>query len=563
MRCGARNLRRGVMLFAVVVILAVAALAVGALSVAQEAEHAGQVAAQDKTQQRAVAWSGAQAVAGLLAAQRDAIATGAEPELPTEVTLWEADGRTAVVRLLPVGPLGELAVSEMAKRSLSTLTADELALSGVVSTELATAAIARKNSADAVEALVDPAAGLTPALVLGPVVSTIAEGVRAAQEGDRGMMEGIARPPAISDVVTPFEAQRAITPDGASEMTPRVPLTETWTDDATRAIDDATAAGTSQRIRDALQDKVPANETELVRAMATAKLEPAQWGAVLGAVICSTEAIEVARVDFARAPEAVLRTLPGISAEKATQLVQERESLDAAERAQLAWPVVKGVLTPEEFALLAPHLSTHGWLWRVRLVSGTIDPISESDTLGGVQVWDVVIDMSENPPRFASLRDSTLLPVAVALAAQTARERASDGSRDAKRATDATPLGKDEPAKISARPEEPASTQATESAPTKDLLDGKQPNKDKWDRIGDNMRDERTERQRAERERRAARAIGGAPRGGTPASAPSASRSDDESASDNSTSGRTASDAPSAHTPAGGLSGRWRTRGSR
>jgi DNA uptake protein ComE-like DNA-binding protein len=361
------------------------------------------------------------------------------------------------------------------------------------------------------------------------------------------MLEGIARPLAIADIVTPFEAQRAVAAQGAADMTARVPLFEAWTDDALRAIDEATAAGTAQRIRDALQDKVPGNETELVRAMAAAKLEPAQWSAVLGAVICSPEPVETARVDFARASEAVLRSLPGISAEKAAQLVQERESLDAAERTQLAWPVAKGVLTADEFALLAPHLSMHGWLWRVRLVSGTIDPVSESDTLVGVQVWDVVVDLSENPPRFASLRDSTLLPVAVALAAQMARERTPEQPEF----QDAPP---DEPTAQSPQP-------ATEPAPLG--KDEPAPAKEKWDRMGDKLRDERTERQRAERERRAARAIGGAPRGGTPASSPSAPRSDDESASDDSTSGRTASDAPAAHTPAGGLSGRWRTRGSR
>ncbi len=233
------QVRRGVMLFAVIVILAVAALAVGALNVAQEAEHAGQVASNDRTQQRAIAWSGAQAVSALLDAQREQIALGEAPDLSSDLVLWESEGRTAVTRLLPVGPMGELAASEMAKRSLATISAEELALTGVVNAELATMVVARRSGCDSIEGLVDPDAGLPPALVLGPAVSTIAESVRSAQEGGRSSVgrdaggrsagsgasfDGAARPLALADVVTTFEAQRALGDMESSGPPPRIVL---------------------------------------------------------------------------------------------------------------------------------------------------------------------------------------------------------------------------------------------------------------------------------------------------------------------------------------------------
>ena len=54
--------RRGVLMLAVLVVLAVAALVAGGLMAASEAEHAGLTAMRDRTQQRAIAWSGCQAV---------------------------------------------------------------------------------------------------------------------------------------------------------------------------------------------------------------------------------------------------------------------------------------------------------------------------------------------------------------------------------------------------------------------------------------------------------------------------------------------------------------------
>lgn len=583
--------RRGVMLFAVLVVLAVAALAVGALSVAQEAEYAGQVAAQDRTQQRAMAWSGAQAVAAALAEQRQQIALGEEPVLPAELVLWEDEGQLCVVRPLPVGPQGELAVGEASKRALAAVSAAELEQTGVVASATAAAVTARSHDAADLEALVDPAAGLPPTLVLGPVVSSIADGVRAAQQGDT-VPDGVARPLALADVLTPFEAQRALGVAGLGDLAPRIPLGAEWTDEASQALEQACTPAGAQRVRQALEDKVPATETELVQALIKAKVEPKEWSAVLAAVVCGPEAIEVDRVDLGRAPEAVLRTVPGISAEKAARLVQERASLDPAERTQLAWPVVHNVLTPEEFAAAAPHLTSHSWLWRMRLVTGTVQADEGGSSVGssvgspleGVQVWDVVVDLSEDPPRFASLRDSTLLPVAAALAQQLGRAADVDqesgagargsGLRDNNAdAEDSRGIGM--PSTAFGPPLRPASQPATSPDDSGRSAEPAEPAPPaRWEYLGEQIRKEREARDRAERERRASdwawtktppKPQSTPPRAGDAAPSPSAESSGTPPA-DASTSpggGMRTSDAPPASTPTGSLSGRWRAHGSR
>lgn len=589
-RFPAHSARRGVMLLAVIVVLAVAALAVGALSVAQQAEHAGQAAAQDRTQQHMIAWSGVQAVAAHLAEQRAALAAGEMPDLPSEIELWSGDGQTAVVRLLPVGPMGELAVSEMAKRALSALTPQELAGTEVVSAELAQAALARWEGADVIEGIVDPQAGLTPTVVLGPVVSTIAEGVRAAHDGDDGdMLAGVARPLALADVVRPFDAQRALHVTASGDILPRVALGEEWTPEGEQAIDQAVGPGVAGQIRQLLEEKPPADEGQLVRALIDVGVDASKWSAVLDAVVCGADAVEVARVDLARAPEAVLRTLPGLDAEKAARLVQERQALTAQERTQLAWPVTRGVLTPEEFVQLAPHITAHGWLWRVRLLSGTTWLFDDFQTLSGVLVWDVVIDLAESPPRLASLRDGTLLPVVAGLAAQAAREtprrrneepdpeeadfledpgfwekmpdffaagRRTDTStrRNTERAPRAGSAPSSEP------PSEPSADPAPEASPTTSRRAFGTAAKE-WESLGDRIAQQRQERMRAEQERRAGNRVQGgwrerpAPPGGGDSQPP-------EGASEPASGGRSASGTPTASAPAGGLSGRWRVRGA-
>lgn len=439
-RSRARTARRGVLMLAVLVVLAVASLVAGGLLAASEAEHAGLAAMRDRTQQRAIAWSGCQAVASLLAGQRRTVADGDAPQVPDEVLLFEADGSQAVARLLPVGPAGETLVPEFSKFALAGLDPALLESTGVLDARAAAAAVSRGGHADAIEAIVAPDAGLTAQRVIGPVASGIAAGIRRLQSdapGDR--IAARVRPLAVADVATPFCAQRALgTASGA--IAPRVPVAG-WGDAAIAAIDARTSGGTGARMRDALGGKPPANQGDLVRAMRLAGVAPERWGAVLDAVVAGDAAVERGQVDVSSAPEEVLRAIPALGADRAARLVQARASLGDGERGDLSWPVTSGALTPEEFEAAAPMLCARSWLWRARIATGTIDDPAGDAQLRGIEVWEVVVDLAEDPPRFASLRDCTLLPVAVALADEE-RTRGEDRGDGARRAASDEDIGR-------------------------------------------------------------------------------------------------------------------------
>ena len=435
-----RVVRRGVVMLAVLVVLAVAALVAGGLLAAAEAEHAGLAAMRDRTQQRAIAWSGCQAVAALLSAQRQTIADGETPELPDEVLLYEADGAQAVARILPVGPSGERLVAECAKFALAGLDPAVLAATGVIDAKAAAAAVARGGSADAIESIVQPEVGLTADRVIGPVAAGIAAGVRRLQDssagsGARGAIPARVRTLAVADVATPFSAQRALGSGVAGAIVQRQAL-GAWSSEGMSAIDAQTVGGTAERMRSAIGGETPTNQGDLVRAMRLSQLPVDKWSAVLDAVIAGDSAVERRQIDIANAPEEVLRAIPSVGTELAAKMIQARASLAAGERAQLAWPVTSGALTPEEFEAIAPFICARSWLWRTRVATGVVDGMQEGSAMRGIEVWEVVIDLAEDPPRFASIRDCTLLPIASALAEQERTEQATLGERGST-ATDA------------------------------------------------------------------------------------------------------------------------------
>ena len=432
-RPSTRTAQRGVVMLAVLVVLAVAALVAGGLLAAAEAEHAGLAAMRDRTQQRAIAWSGCQAVAALLSAQRQTIADGETPELPDEVLLYEADGAQAVARILPVGPSGERLVSECAKFALAGLDPAVLAATGVIDAKAAAAAVARGGTADAIESIVQPEVGLTADRVIGPVAAGIAAGVRRLQDssstsGARGAIPARVRTLAVADIATPFSAQRALGSGVAGAIIQRQPL-GAWSSEGMSAIDAHSVGGTAERMRSAVGGETPTNQGDLVRAMRLSQLPVDKWSAVLDAVIAGSSAVEHRQIDIANAPEEVLRAIPSVGTELAAKMIQARASLAAGERAQLAWPVTSGALTPEEFEAIAPFICARSWLWRTRVATGIVDGMQEGSAMRGIEVWEVVIDLAEDPPRFASIRDCTLLPIAAALAEQERTEQATRSDR--------------------------------------------------------------------------------------------------------------------------------------
>ncbi len=133
-----RGDNHGLALVAVLVVMGGALLVATSLLFVASAEVAGSAVAAERVQAQALARSGILAVMGRLNEQRETILAGRTPELDEVYEIYETGTRIGVVRLLPVGPGGELLVPEAGKRDLQVTDARMLAATGLVDDRLAT-----------------------------------------------------------------------------------------------------------------------------------------------------------------------------------------------------------------------------------------------------------------------------------------------------------------------------------------------------------------------------------------------------------------------------------------
>ncbi len=119
--------RRGLIILAVAIAIAVASLAaVTMLFVAWAHVEAGR-RATERARLQALAWSGVQGAMAELASQRDTLLLGGEPILTSQWTLFEDEGIRGSVRLVPIAG-ASVAMSEAIKLDLNSATAEMLSL---------------------------------------------------------------------------------------------------------------------------------------------------------------------------------------------------------------------------------------------------------------------------------------------------------------------------------------------------------------------------------------------------------------------------------------------------
>src|SRR5678815_4989761 len=105
-------------------------------------------------------------------------------------------------------------------------------------------------------------------------------------------------------------------------------------------------------IRDSMADVVQATRTSIT--------DPKTWPPVFDALTVSQDPYLLGRIDLNRAPAEVLSCVPGISKDAAARIEQTRDKLDAEARDSIAWPVVQGILKPEELEPVSyTHLRAH------------------------------------------------------------------------------------------------------------------------------------------------------------------------------------------------------------
>lgn len=445
-RRGRERWRTGVVLLAVMIAVVLISASASVVLLRADAQATRTVSMLRHSQSRAAAWSGVKGVLAELASQRGVLVQGGEPSISASITLVDATERAAVVaRLVSLVP-GEATMiqSEAAKVNINTV--DEAALEGSTVLDGAELAIVLEHRRAAplsslaelcgppglsIERLYGRVLGAEPTLAVSmpaeasvPTAASPGGAVAGAPGGVRG-----SNAAALSDVCTVFSAdptiQVGIGPDASSYTgAPRINLGLGWSDELAGPIAERFGTDAVQTTRQLLQGGTKfGSMRDVVGVLKQLGVPTRQWGSLLDAFTTSTDPFELGKVDTLRASAAVLATVPGIDASAAERMVAVRDRLDAAVRREITWPLIEGILTPEQFEQAVDWITNRSLQWRVIVEAGRVRRSATNDTteLTDRVVYEAVLDVAGRVPRVAYLRDVTAMPAvrAMALAPET------------------------------------------------------------------------------------------------------------------------------------------------
>ncbi len=441
---------RGVVLLTVLVVVAIAALLGTTVMYLAEGERSGAALSIDRTQMRALAWSGVQGAMAELAEQRDALLSGAAPELTAEWTLYTDErGRRGLVRLIAIGSDGQTAISELGKIDLNTATEEMLAKVDGIGEDLAKK-IVQERTRRPFESAEDLARveGLTAEMLYGaPESDGDADEPSAGDDSDAGH--------GLIDALTVFafdaNIQAGLGDDGAPHRGKlRINLNTPWSDELAAAVADRFGPDAVRGVEDVFKSGASfKKDADIVGKLREMNAPPPSWGVFLDAFSTCPDPYLIGRIDLSSAPPEVLACVPGLDAESAAAIVSARSRLDEQSRLDAAWPASQAIVTPENYQKAADYLTTRSLVWRVRIEAGLIDPdADEGEPLEHRMMLDAVLDVTSERPRVAYLRDVTLLDAALAM------ERSLSAEDD-----EPAP----EPQPLDPEPPEPASDSAASS----------------------------------------------------------------------------------------------------
>jgi hypothetical protein len=438
MRC-----HRGLVLFAVLILVGSAVLVATAVVFIVSGEVAGGANEREVVRLRAAGLSAVEAVAARLGAQRSLMLEGGTPLLDASFDLWESGGETATVRLLPIDATGATLIAEPGKIALGSATIESLVATGAIGEGLAGRVLALRDAGPrlvSIDALLGPrggADGLTVEELYGPITELAGALTadprerrdRALEASVQATLDGGNR--AVRDLLTTFAFEPAIQVDGS----PRIRLDQEWTDDHRGGIDAALGSGASSLLEAALKSATGGTSAEasgagnmalLLNAWRTKHEDPREWHALLASVTFGAGPHEN-RMDILRAPAEALRSLPRVTRDVAERIVRERETLPIESRRSIAWLAEREILAPDACAALADVASTRSFVWRIR-VQGSILRERETAPRPGA-VFEAVIDCSGERPRIALLRDLSALESVASLLRSSSTDD-DDGSNE-------------------------------------------------------------------------------------------------------------------------------------
>ncbi len=118
----------------------------------------------------------------------------------------------------------------------------------------------------------------------------------------------------------------------------------------------------------------------------------------------NAESIVYGRINLQTASETVLKTIPGLTPELATQIITQRAALDPAEAGTVAWLLSRNVLDPPTFRRVFPELTMGGDVFQG-------DVIVHRAIGGPMLRRNLILDAASTPPRrvyWAEMTDSPL-----------------------------------------------------------------------------------------------------------------------------------------------------------
>lgn len=431
--------RRGSTILAVFLLMVIGLVIVASVLVTADAASATSQAELQRTQSRALAWSGVQGLMAELAEQREELLDGQPPRITAEWDLYTLDdGTRGVVRLIDLDAASVGVITpENAKLDVNSATPEMLALAPGLDQAIAERIVeARDGSPFMSVGQLLQVEGITPEMLFG---SGEAEPGGPAAGSEAGALAGggaLAPPEGLSGYLTVFSfdpnVQAGI--EGGSDFRGnlRVNLDQSWSEEMGRAIAERFDQGTADIVKGMMDSGQSfKTDSELVRVLVDNRVEAEAWPEILDVFTTSDDQFLRGRVDLNTASAAVLACIPGILPEQAAAIETAREGIDPSMRLSPCWVVVEGLLSPEDYVLAADWVTTRSTQWRVRLEAGLErgDPLSGFDesapmtldqmissweepagnTLEHRVVLEAVIDVASTRPRVAYMREITLL----------------------------------------------------------------------------------------------------------------------------------------------------------
>jgi len=405
----------GLALIAVLVVMGGALLVATSLLFVANAEISGSSVAAERVQAQALARSGIMAVMGRLNEQRETILAGRTPELDESYEIYETGSRTGIVRLLPVGPGGELLVPEAGKRDLQVIDAEMLAATGLLDDQLAARIVSYRDRTlrrpyQSVGELLG-VAGMTSETLYGPV-DQIGQATAERDRSDEGVR-------GLCDAVTVFGFEPALQISGKLRINLNVP----WSDELGSRVAERFGSGSSDTLKRIMDGgTVFDTEAKLFGVLNFFQMDPSDWPEIIDTFTSEEGELHYGRLDINTAAYEALVTLPGIEPEQAADIVRIRDDLSEEDRETVAWPAIHGIVEAQAYEQLGGLITTRSWTYRLRIAAGEVDADDSQDSetddvMSGAIIYEVVLDLSSPRPRIAYLREVSWLRTAALIAA--------------------------------------------------------------------------------------------------------------------------------------------------